>query len=41
VPDNIDTIVGELQRISRWNGWAASASCIAAIFLGLGALLER
>jgi hypothetical protein len=26
VPDNIDTIVGELQRMSRWN----SAGCFAA-----------
>jgi hypothetical protein len=22
VPDNIDTIVQELQRIGYWNGWA-------------------
>jgi hypothetical protein len=33
VPDNIDTIVQELQRIGYWNGWAARCSCIAA-FLG-------
>jgi hypothetical protein len=35
VPNNLDTIVGELQRIGYWNSWAASASCIAA---ALGAL---
>jgi hypothetical protein len=35
VPNNIDTIVGELQRIGYWNSWAASASCVAA---ALGAL---
>ena len=33
VPDNIDTIVQELQRIGYWNGWAARCSCFAA-FLG-------
>jgi hypothetical protein len=26
VPDNIDTIVGELQRIGRVNAWAAMAA---------------
>jgi hypothetical protein len=31
VPDNIDTIVGELQRMGRWNAWAAFVSCIAAL----------
>jgi hypothetical protein len=42
VPNNIDTIVQELQRISYWNGWAAAASCVAAFFgflsFGLSAL---
>jgi len=41
MPDNIDTFIGELRRIGYWNGWAASASYIAAIFLGFGALLDR
>lgn len=31
VPDNIDTIVGELQRIGRVNAWAAAAAVIAAL----------
>jgi ethanolamine transporter EutH len=31
VPNNIDTIVGELQRISRINASAAVAATIAAI----------
>jgi hypothetical protein len=31
VPDNIDTIVGELQRIGRLNAWAALAALIAAL----------
>jgi hypothetical protein len=35
VPHNIDTIVDELQRMGMWSGWAALASCIAAV---LGAL---
>jgi hypothetical protein len=34
VPNNIDTIVGELQRIGYWNGFAAGASCAAALLLG-------
>jgi hypothetical protein len=41
VPNNIDTIVGELQRIGQWNGLAAGASCVAAIFLCLGVVLNR
>ena len=41
VPNNIDTIVGELQRIGYWNGLAAGASRIAALLLGVGALLDR
>jgi hypothetical protein len=42
VPNNIDTIVEELQRIGYWNGLAAAAACVAAFFtslsLGWGAL---
>jgi hypothetical protein len=30
VPDNIDTFVGQLQRASRLNAWAALAACVAA-----------
>ena len=39
VPNNIDTIVGELQRIGYWSGLAAAAACIAAIFLCLSVVL--
>jgi hypothetical protein len=31
VPDNIDTIVRELQRIGRVNAWAAIAALVAAL----------
>jgi hypothetical protein len=31
VPDNIDTIVGELQRVGWWNSKAALASRAAAL----------
>ena len=31
VPDNIDTIVGELQRVGRLNAWAAFAAIVAAL----------
>jgi hypothetical protein len=31
VPNNIDTIVGELQRIGRLNAWAALAALVAAL----------
>jgi hypothetical protein len=31
VPDNIDTIVGGLQRIGRVNAWAATAALVAAL----------
>jgi hypothetical protein len=30
VPDNLDTIVGELQRMGWWNARAAFASFVAA-----------
>jgi hypothetical protein len=32
VPDNIDTIVGELQRIGRLNAWAALIAALCAAF---------
>jgi hypothetical protein len=31
VPDNIDTFVSELQRISRVNAWAAFATMIGTV----------
>ena len=31
VPDNVDTIVGELQRIGWWNAIAAWAAVIASL----------
>ncbi|MBO2985743.1 hypothetical protein [Burkholderia pseudomallei] len=36
VPDNIDTFIGELQRISRVNAWAAMCACVAAICAAYG-----
>jgi hypothetical protein len=36
VPDNIDTFIGELQRISRWNAYAAMAACTAACCAAYG-----
>jgi hypothetical protein len=39
VPDNIDTIVGELRRISRWNAYAAMAAGIAG-FCGVYAFAK-
>ena len=36
VPDNIDTIVHELQRISRINALAAFATLIAALCVAYG-----
>jgi hypothetical protein len=30
VPDNIDTFIGELRRISKWNAHAAMAAGVAA-----------
>jgi hypothetical protein len=36
VPDNIDTIVHELQRISRINALAAFAALIAALCIAYG-----
>jgi hypothetical protein len=40
VPNNIDTIVGELQRIGRWNSFAAFASCAAALLGALDLIYE-
>jgi len=31
VPENIDTFIGELRRISRWNARAAMATGVAAV----------
>ena len=31
VPNNIDTVVGELQRIGKVNAWAAEAALVAAV----------
>jgi hypothetical protein len=36
VPDNIDTIVGELQWIGRVNAWAAMAALVAAVCAAYG-----
>jgi hypothetical protein len=36
VPDNIDTIARELQRISRWGSYAALAACVAALCASYG-----
>jgi hypothetical protein len=36
VPNNIDTIVGELQRIARWNAYAAWAACVGALCAAYG-----
>ncbi len=31
IPDNIDTIVGELQRAALWNSYASYAAVVAAL----------
>ena len=31
MPDRLDDIAAELQRIGRWNAWAAGATCISAL----------
>jgi hypothetical protein len=31
VPNNIDTVVGELQRIGKVNAWPAEAALVAAV----------
>jgi hypothetical protein len=31
MPDRLDDIAVELQRVGRWNAWAAGATCISAL----------
>ncbi|MFY9769869.1 MAG: hypothetical protein WAK67_10655 [Xanthobacteraceae bacterium] len=31
MPDRLDAIAEELQRVGRWNAWAAGATCISAL----------
>ncbi len=31
MPDRLDDIARELQRVGRWNAWAAGATCISAL----------
>ncbi len=31
MPDRLDGIAKELQRVGRWNAWAAGATCISAL----------
>ena len=31
MPDRLDPIAVELQRVGRWNAWAAGATCISAL----------
>ena len=31
MPDRLDAIATELQRVGRWNAWAAGATCISAL----------
>jgi hypothetical protein len=31
MPDRLDEIAWELQRVGRWNAWAAGATCISAL----------
>jgi hypothetical protein len=31
VPDNLDTFIGDLQRISQFNAYGAGCACMAAI----------
>ncbi len=35
MPDRLDAIAAELQRVGRWNAWAAGATCISALSLVL------
>ena len=39
VPDRLDDIARELQRVGRWNAWAAGATCISALSQCLHLLL--
>ena len=31
MPDRLDAIAVELQRVGRWNAWTAGATCISAL----------
>ena len=31
LPDGLDAIAAELQRVGRWNAWAAGATCLSAL----------
>jgi hypothetical protein len=31
MPDRLGAIAVELQRVGRWNAWAAGATCISAL----------
>jgi len=31
MPDRLDAIAVELQRVGRWNAWAAGATCISVL----------
>jgi len=31
MPDRLDAIAVELQRVGRWNAWAAGATCNSAL----------
>ena len=39
MPDRLDAIAVELQRVGRWNAWAAGANCISALAQWLHFLL--
>jgi len=39
VPDRLDDNARELQRVGRWNAWAARATCISALSQCLHLLL--
>jgi hypothetical protein len=40
VPNNIDTMVPELQRIGFWNAWAAGWSCLTASLVVLDGFIS-
>jgi len=41
VPDNIDTFIAELQRISRINAWGARPATIAALCAAYASARDR
>jgi hypothetical protein len=41
IRNNIDVIVGDLQRVAYWNGGAAITACIAAIASFVVVLCEQ